>query len=1401
MISEIEIRLRADVARLQEDMTRARKSVGGALDDMNTAVAKNIGKWAGLGVAVGGVAFGTFIKGAIDATDALNDLSDRTQITVTDLAALDYTARLTGSSLDGVAGAVTKLSTNIGKDTAKFRALGITAQDPIEAFKQLADIFKSIQDPQQRAAFGAEALGKSWQEAAPALLQGSEGIAALMERGRQLSGVTDQVAADAGKFNDKLDELGFVIDGTGKRIASALLPSLNMLVDDLTDTSSATKDATAQFKPLADVFGAVVVAGGYVAYGIKEIGREIGAGASQLREFVNAFVPLLNFDSNSIKGFTQGIRSAIGIGDEAAADAAKASAAFDTWKQKWTDLGAAAKPVQDETLKFMEDVDKAIAAGQNAQQVTTFLDAEKAAAARKKAAEEAVAAAKKENEAYRSTLGAIHEKIIADQAELAAGVPLLESQKARIKLDQDLKDGKLVLTATHEKEARAALDAWEAQEKLRKSTEQTRKAIEELNDQRADEFKAAQQEARAAETLVENFGKTKLALDKITLARMEERLAQRAALELDQAEVEQLEKLIEAKKRSVAAGDQLEVLEKQKAATEQATKDQLDMWKAIEETAHDTFVSILDGGKGLAQRLKDSLKNIFFDWLYQQTLKKWVINLSTATSDSAAGGAASGLAQFGSLFGGGGGGSSVGGLLSTGKSIYDAITNGFTGVATSIGGAIAGFGSLVGSGTIGAFGTGMGLSSAQAAAAAAQYNAAGMTGIGSSLTSGSMAGGIASSAAGILAGIYGGRAISGGFSAFGGSGNSSVNTGTAIGTAIGSVILPGIGTALGGLVGGLFGGAVNRIFGRKAPQVESQGLTGMFGPEGFSGSTFQNWVAKGGWFRSTKRGTNTQAVTGEAATALSDSFAGIKAASLAYADALGAPTDQITTYSRTVKLALTSDDTKNQAIFAQLLTDIGNDLAYRIVPNLDKFQMENESASAALARLTGNYVALDAVLKTIGTSFGAVGVGSIEARERLIALSGGLEQLTNNAAGFAQNFLTEAERQKPVMDAVTKGLADMGLGWVDTREEFKQVVLATDKTTEAGAKQFAGLLALQAAFASLYPSTEELTAALQAQQQAQKDAADAAAAAEKELRERMLSGLQTAVSDTLSNLGTLVDAQKDQQKAAFDDLMAGINTGIDTTNKKVAKLRELSSALASFRPAAQTATQMSLSRQVGSAQLTAALAVAKASGVLPSADSLKFALSSLSADISSEFATSEDYQRAQLRAANDIAALNNLAGAQTSIEEETLKTLQDQKAAAQANYDAQIGVLNSLLETAKKQADAATRTADSVATATTLPAALLEFGSALAALVAGRGADLPQSSLTQLGQGGTMGPESVDALLYELQTLNAQMANLKIQMERTAANTAASASSGAQLAQQFDQVSAGGNALLTEATP
>jgi hypothetical protein len=89
--------------------------------------------------------------------------------------------------------------------------------------------------------------------------------------------------------------------------------------------------------------------------------------------------------------------------------------------------------------------------------------------------------------------------------------------------------------------------------------------------------------------------------------------------------------------------------------------EQADTWRDIERTAHDTFVSIMDGGKDAWTRLKDTAKNIFFDWLYQMTLKKWIIGASFSASSAAATQAfGANAAGAGGVGGGGGAGNALG---------------------------------------------------------------------------------------------------------------------------------------------------------------------------------------------------------------------------------------------------------------------------------------------------------------------------------------------------------------------------------------------------------------------------------------------------------------------------------------------------------------------------------------------------------------------------------------------------------------------------------------------------------------------------------------------------------------------------------------------------------------------
>lgn len=199
------------------------------------------------------VALGGFIIKSIDAADHLNDLSKTTGISVENLSGLSLASKQSGTDLDGVAKAISKLSENMGKNGEKFRALGITAKDPVEAFKQLADIFVAIDDPQTRAALGAAALGKSWQVTAPLLAEGGKNIGAMIEKGKTLSGITKDMAEDADKFNDQLEELKTQAGGLGVKIGSDMIPAFTKII-------GAIKEAYTESGKLAAVwtsFGAL----------------------------------------------------------------------------------------------------------------------------------------------------------------------------------------------------------------------------------------------------------------------------------------------------------------------------------------------------------------------------------------------------------------------------------------------------------------------------------------------------------------------------------------------------------------------------------------------------------------------------------------------------------------------------------------------------------------------------------------------------------------------------------------------------------------------------------------------------------------------------------------------------------------------------------------------------------------------------------------------------------------------------------------------------------------------------------------------------------------------------------------------------------------------------------------
>jgi hypothetical protein len=241
----LDIDLIANVARLQQDMNRAVGFVDKGFRDMKRAGDQVRSVLGIFGVGFSAFQVTRFVKQQIDAADAIEKLHLRTGIAIETLAGFDLVARKSGVSIEALATAnkslskfVTDAQLGLKENQKILAALGITARNPTERLFQLADSIKAIEDPTLRQGIAVKLLGKSGDELIPILLQGGEALKKMVERGQQLSGVTDENARAAAKFNDDLADMNAEVGKLGLSIGTKLLPQFNILLKALREKAT-----------------------------------------------------------------------------------------------------------------------------------------------------------------------------------------------------------------------------------------------------------------------------------------------------------------------------------------------------------------------------------------------------------------------------------------------------------------------------------------------------------------------------------------------------------------------------------------------------------------------------------------------------------------------------------------------------------------------------------------------------------------------------------------------------------------------------------------------------------------------------------------------------------------------------------------------------------------------------------------------------------------------------------------------------------------------------------------------------------------------------------------------------------------------------------------------------------
>lgn len=696
-------RLNGQISGVQEHMGKLKSMVAGVF---MTVV-------AGLSIA----AFTNMVSGAIEAAGSMNDLAIQTGASAAALMQFKTIGATSDTTIEGIAGAMNKLAKGMAVSNEESKGLGqaLTAigvdfnslkrMAPEQQMLTVARAMDQFQDGTGKAAVAMTLYGKEGAKMLPFLKDLAD------EADNVTAALTAQeieskkaLAAMADNFGDNLTKIKLASAESKKAISLGMLPALYEASEaflQVTGAAGGLKETVARLSKdgtIADWTRTAITGVTYLmdafqilARVVTSVGKVIGG---TMAVYMTSFAGL----ANAMKLFANGqfAESWTAMRSMATANGAVISGVI-------SDIG---DEFSSETFGGKLRAGMAAIKGVGA----AAADAKKQVDYSAAGDEAATARKSKEQSAYESLILSIREKVAAGQVEISGYKQLSESQQLTIKLDELLRAGKIANVKANLDVARTLIAERAAQESVIESqkraasgAEAMAKVWKEYTDTQAKSLDEAIKTADQNEKLVATFGMTKGAIEGLELARLEEQLAQRASLGLTLDEIESLEKLIVAKKRSAAAAATIDGLEEQKK-----------MWESIDKTAHDTFTSIFDSGKSAFDRLRDTLKNGLLDLLYQMTIKKWIFNIGASVSGTGV----AGVAQAATGGGSGIGLSSLGtlGSLSSGLGLLGAgglgLQAGFgalmSGGLAGISGAVSGGIAAIGAGTASSIAAGMG---------------------------------------------------------------------------------------------------------------------------------------------------------------------------------------------------------------------------------------------------------------------------------------------------------------------------------------------------------------------------------------------------------------------------------------------------------------------------------------------------------------------------------------------------------------------------------------------------------------------------------------------------------------------------------------------------------------------
>lgn len=219
-------------------------SISTSLDGKLRGLSSSFGR---IGTIIAGGSFLALANQALQAAEALQNASIQTGISTDALQRLEFAAGLSGTSLQQVSSAITKMQKALvtsgeGSEQAvqTLARLGIATSDllslaPDKQFEKIAIAMADIKDPAERATAAVALFGRSGAELLPTLTAIGEGAAKINGQFAEMGGtVSTDAIAKVDEFGDNLDILKVAIKNLSIEILALLSGPLTELSNRLT---------------------------------------------------------------------------------------------------------------------------------------------------------------------------------------------------------------------------------------------------------------------------------------------------------------------------------------------------------------------------------------------------------------------------------------------------------------------------------------------------------------------------------------------------------------------------------------------------------------------------------------------------------------------------------------------------------------------------------------------------------------------------------------------------------------------------------------------------------------------------------------------------------------------------------------------------------------------------------------------------------------------------------------------------------------------------------------------------------------------------------------------------------------------------------------------------------------